>query len=194
MADELLTFSLVLEGFSLEFDVRVQRSTAETHAFQRGKPSDFAFVVADIWLRTGHRRCLVSSEFNTGNLIEALRDLSAAFGAPEKLGAAGSIIPLGGLCAWKREYWDRVDEDRALADDEANYDRLTHFCVIAEDTGCIAIYDRDGVPTIEVSAQVDDEAGPLMAHGNFSPAAAAQETAQLRLALAKIIRERMTVQ
>jgi hypothetical protein len=194
VADELLTYSLVFEGFSLEFDIRVQRSTAETHAFQRGKPSDFAFVVSDIWLKSGHRRCLVSSEFNTGNLIEALRDLSAAFGAPEKLGAAGSIIPLSGLCAWMREYWSRVDEDRAVADDEANHDCLTHFCVIAEDTGCIAIYDRDGVPTIEVSAQVDDEAGPLMVHAKFSPAAAAQETVQLRQALAEIIRERMTVQ
>jgi hypothetical protein len=94
----------------------------------------------------------VSSEFNTGNLIEGLRELSAALAAPEKLGIAGGLIPSGGLCAWMREYWRRIGEDRAATEDEASYDSLIRFCVIAEDAGCIAIYDRDGAPTIEVSA------------------------------------------
>jgi hypothetical protein len=83
VVEELIPFSLVFEGFSLEFDIRVQRSIAETRAFQRGKPPDFAFVVSDIWLNSGSWRCLVISEFNTGNLIEALRELSAARSLPK---------------------------------------------------------------------------------------------------------------
>jgi hypothetical protein len=93
-----------------------------------------------------------------------------------------------------RGYWDRIHEDRSVAEDDVDYNRLIVFSVIAEDSGCIAIYDCDGTPTIEVSAQADREASPLTACGRFVPSVAAQEATHLREALAKLIRERMTIQ
>jgi hypothetical protein len=54
MVNEISSYSLEFEGFSIEFDVRLQRSISETRAFRHGKPTDFAYVVADIWLKSGN--------------------------------------------------------------------------------------------------------------------------------------------
>jgi hypothetical protein len=71
MNNNIITFSLVLPEFSVDFDVKEQSSIEWTRSFNSCGP-DFVFAVADIWLRIGRSRHLLVSELHTGNLIELL--------------------------------------------------------------------------------------------------------------------------
>ena len=183
-------YCLGFDGFSVEFDLAVKPSLTETRAFDVPNP-DFVFAVASIWLRTGNGRHLVSSEFQTGNLVERLRSLAKALSDPPALTEIAKIVGRGGVSAWMHGYWDRLARECSLPTDEAIYDLLFPLCLVAEDEGRLVIYEYQGTPTIEVAAKTEPGTAPITVFSEFDRDTAAAEVNRLRASITNAIQRRL---
>src|SRR5579862_4149295 len=132
IVNDLVTYSLVFNKFSLEFDICVPLSIENTAVFLKGKPPGFAFVVAEIWLRSSGSRHLVCSQFDAGNLSEFLRKLSNALLNPPRLPKWAESAGRRGLASWFDEYRKKLEEESVVAEDEKHYDELTQLLVTAD--------------------------------------------------------------
>ena len=151
MNEETITYSLDFIAFSLDFDVKKKASIEWTLGFDSHGP-DFVFAVAEIWLKAKEGRYLLVSEFDTGNLIETLKNLALILRNPNALPEIDGV-PLGGLCAWQRGYWERLRQDCGASNDEKLYDLFAHLFFSTHDANCIAIYKYKNIATIEVAVQ-----------------------------------------
>ncbi len=84
-------------------------------------------------------------------------------------------------------YWKRLYEDCSEPSDERNYGLLFPFCTIAEDACYVAMYGYLGLPTIEVSAKADSNALPVNVWAGFDSDITADEIAQLRRSMTKVV-------
>lgn len=167
--NNMSTYSLELDSFAIEFDVDEEFSISETAAYERPDVPDFVFAVADIWVKVTGVRHLVISKFDTGNLIETLRALGKELRLLRALPALnGNIkIPQGGWCAWMRGYWDRIDQDCSLPDDEENYDLLIPYGLVSGRDGHFSAYLYDSVPTIEAATRGKTREALIHVWGTF---------------------------
>ncbi len=192
MQVDTLSYSLDLDGFAIDWEIRVEPSLLETRAYQAQHGNEFVFAVGSTWLKIRGACFTVGSEFHTANVIETLKIVEVRLASPPPFPALEKLVARGGLCAWMREYWNLVDQDRITAADEWVYDLLFPLCVMAERDGCVAIYDYQGVPTVEVSAKTDYGQKPVLAECQFNPRTLTLEARELRKALTEDIRSRMT--
>jgi hypothetical protein len=176
--DEPLTLSMAFPAFAIDFIVEEQESIERT-ADGHPDAEDFAFAVGDTWLRIGSVRYLVISEFQTGNLIETLKSLRKTFSDSTPTLNLERSIPRGGLCAWMRGYWHRLEHDCLASDDEAVYDLLFPLCVMAERNGCIAVYRYEGIPTIEIATHSEPASQAIAAWCEFDPDDATHQVDEL---------------
>lgn len=191
---DLVTYSLVFDKLSLEFDIFVALSIENTAVFLQGKPADFAFVVAEIWLRSNGSRHLVCSQFDTGNLSEFLRKLSNTLLNPQRLPEWAESVGRRGLASWFDEYRKKLEQELVLAEDEKHYDELTQLLVTADNRQYIAVYKCGNVPTIEVRAQAGTSSGFVDVIESFDAEFAANEAIQLKEVQVKLVRGRMNLQ
>lgn len=189
------TYSLELDSFAIEFDVDEELSISETAASHYPDAPDFVYAVADIWVKVAGVRHLVISKFDTGNLIgnfiETLRALGKELRRLRALPALnGNIkIPQGGWCAWMRGYWDRIDQDCSLPDDEENYDLLIPSDLISERDGQFSAYLYDGVPTIEAATRSKSRDALINVWSTFDPEKLASEVDKLQNLISVKIRD-----
>lgn len=194
MANEIVMYSLDFREFSLEFDVDVTRSTEDTLVFLAGKSADSAYVVGDVWLRLGGARHLIVPQANSPNVLDLLEDLANAFRRPTNLPEYEGLEDGGGVCSWMEHYWQRVDEERTTADDEATYDRLMAVFIVANGARGVAVYNRSGVLTIEAAGLTEDRGVPTRVLESFSPDTIVFDVSQLQEAIATLVMQRATMQ
>ena len=135
-------YSLELNAFSIEFDVHEDLSMDETSSRHYPDAPNFVYAVADIWVSVRGVRHFVISQFATGNLIETLRTFGKKLRSISAMPTlSGNIkIPRGGWCDWMREYWDRIDRDCSMPDDDENYELLIPFDLIIGRDGHFCAY------------------------------------------------------
>lgn len=179
MNDETITYSLEFAEFSIDFDVKRNASIERTRSFDSHGP-DFVFAVADTWLRIGHSRHLLISEFNSGNLIETLRGLEKQLGNLISTPDIGKVIPRGGLGVWMYGYWNRLNLDCSVPDDEVIYGLLFPLCISAHNDDYIAAYRYNGMPTIEVTTRPRTEEKPIHVWSEFDAEKMVCEVRELR--------------
>ena len=185
------TYSLELDSFAIEFDVDEEFSISETAAYEHPDAPDFVFAVADIWVKVTGVRHLVISKFDTGNLIETLRTLRKKLKLLSAMPTLnGNIkIPQGGWCAWMRGYWDRIDKDCSLPDDEENYDLLIPYGLVSGRDGHFSAYLYDGVPTIEAATRSKSRDALINVWSTFDPEKLASEVDKLQNSMSVKIRD-----
>jgi hypothetical protein len=149
------TFSLPLGRFVLEFDVDIELSVQYTCQFRHHGPN-FLFAVAEVWMSCSAGRYLLYPKSNPGNFLEDLASIAVAISNPPSIQNMEAIIDCGGWCAWMAAYWDRVDADSVVADDELNFEKLIRLSMLESRMGHLAIYRCGGSPIIEAATRSDD--------------------------------------
>lgn len=145
-----LTRSLELGAFSLDFKVSLDASVESTTSFQHLNVEDFAFAVGEIWVRAGDTSELLVEQENAGNLIETLRAMERRVATMRPNPELEMVIPVGGWSRWMTGYWERLDADRSMSDDEKVYDLLITSLVVDGKAGYIAAYQHGKSAVIEV--------------------------------------------
>ena len=149
MAAEVLTRSLALGTFSLDFRVSVDASVESTTFFQPPGVEGYVFAVGEIWLRTMDETALLIEEANAGNLIETLRALDRRVATMRSHPELEKVIPIGGWSQWMTGYWERLNADRGLTNDDEVYDLLITSLVVDGKAGYMAAYQHGNVAVIE---------------------------------------------
>ena len=189
MDAETLNYSIRLGGLVIEIDVSLELSLKETQAYQGTHGPNFAFVAGTMWVKIGEARHLIASEFHSGNIVEFLKMFEAQLASPPSFPSSISdVMRKMGPCAWMATYWKLVEDDRNTAGDEKLYDLVFPFCLIAERDRCVAIFNNDGVPTIEITASGCYGDGLPHCLSQFDPRTAEQE---IRQTIITDIRQRM---
>ena len=160
------TFSLSLKKFSIEIDLDVEASKQYTRDFCRHGP-DFLFAVAEIWIRVGAGRHLIYPKSNPGNFFEDIKSISMAISDPPSVQNLESIIDCGGWCSWMSSYWDRLDADSLVGDDEMNYEKLIRLSMLESRVGHLAIYRYGDSSIIEVATRSDESREQVTAWDRF---------------------------
>ena len=194
MANEIVVYSLEFREFCLEFAVDVTRSTEDTLIFLAGKSADSAYVVGDVWLRLGGARHLIVPQLNGPNVLDLLEDLANAFRRPTSLPEFEGLEDGGGVCSWMEHYWRRVDEERTTLDDEETYDRLMAVFIVAHGARGVAVYNRNGVLTIEAAGLTEERGVPTRVLESFSPDTIVFDVSQLQEAIGTLVMQRATMQ
>jgi hypothetical protein len=176
------THCLQLETtLSLDIDVDVERSVADTRDLARPGRKDFVFAVGELFVRHNDRRHLISGDSNTGNLIGVLermiQSLRAAIPLPRPFAQFSKLGP----CAWLLSYWARIDAETVSPEDEVLYDLLSRYCVIAEGNGCIAIYKKSEQTMLQVCARESTVSVPLCYEVHLDPAPTAARIERILL-------------
>jgi hypothetical protein len=149
MTAEILTLSLEVGTFSLDFRVSLDASIESTKSFQPAGVEGFVFAVGEIWLRATDASALLVEEASAGNLIETLRTLERRVATMRPSPELEQVIPVGGWSRWMAGYWERLNADRGMADDEKVYDLLAASLVADGKAGYIAAYQHGRVAVIE---------------------------------------------
>jgi hypothetical protein len=188
----MTTYALVLDAFPIEFDVREEISISETSARHYPDAPDFVYAVADIWVVVDKVRYLVISMFDTGNLIETLGIFRKKLHSISVMPSLTENIklPRGGWGSWMEGYWDRIDKDCSLSDDEENYDLLIACDLISGKDGRFCAYLYDGVPTLEVATRTESRGASINAWCTFDLEKLAFEVEKLQHSISLEIRER----
>jgi hypothetical protein len=180
MSDDVFTLSLVLPGFSVDFDVKIQSSIEWTRSFDSCGP-DFVFAVAEIWLRIGDSRHLLDLELYPGNMIEELKLIGERLRNPISLQGIEKIIPCGGWSVWMAGYWNRIDAETTTIEDERICDLLIPMSFIDSGEGHIAAYKYNGMSIIEAGTRPETkEEKPIYVWAVFDPEKIAEEVRGLR--------------
>jgi hypothetical protein len=174
MMTNILTVSLLFDGFVLDFDVDINASKEFTNHFNSHGPG-FVFAVAEVWLNIKGKRHLIIPSIRPANLIEMLKLDLQAFSEPACVPNLERIIPWGGWCTWMDEYWERFNEDSSTPNDEEIYDELIQLELMSSKNGRAAIYKYNGIPTIEIATIATSETGSIHVCGKFSPSEKARE-------------------
>lgn len=185
-----LTYSLNFSGFSIDFDVKIDSSIQETKAYRLPANIDFVFAVADTWLWMAGVRHLLVSDFNTGNLIELLRNLEQRLCAQSLSHTLEGVIERCGWGAWMHGYWDRLNNDASTVDDDAIYDLLIPMSLLEGHEGHIAAYNYNGTAVIEAATRPKIGV-PIFVCSDFEPGKVAAELEQMRLLVEAAIRARL---
>lgn len=149
------TFLLSFKQFTLEIDLDIQRSLQFTKRFSH-HGADFLFAVAELWLRVGAGRYLISPKTEPGNFFEDIRGLSASIVDPPTVDDLQGLIDCGGWCPWMAGYWSRLTADASLPSDEDNYEKLIRLSMIESRVGHLAIYRYGQSSVIEVATRSDE--------------------------------------
>jgi hypothetical protein len=177
-------YSLSFAAFSIEFVVDDAASREATASLKHSVVApDTVFVVADSWLCVGNVKHLITSQPETGNLIETLRSLRKRFRNPPSVTGLELLIPRGELCAWLDGYWNRRRRELATPADQASYKLLFPLCELADDSGYLAVYRYDGQPTIEAASLPAPAPHSVMAWGEFETTAASSQADEIFHAL-----------
>jgi hypothetical protein len=182
MNDEIYLYSLAFDKFFIDFDVKKRASIELTRGFSSHGPN-FVFAVAETWLRIESSRYLIIPAIRPGNLIEELKDFSMQLTNPSSVKNLENLISRGGWCAWMRGYWDRLDNDCNI-DDEDIYGLLIPLSLMESRQGHIASYRYNGVPTIEVATRQEDGCEITSAWSEFDPKTIASQIRELQEAIA----------
>jgi len=188
-----LTYSINIGALVIEFDVFLESFLQQTRAYLGAHGPDFIFAAGTMWVRIGETRHIVASEFHVGNIVEMLKLLAARIASPASLtSSARVVVPEVGVCAWMAQYWRLVADEKSSAENERLYDLLFARCIVAERDGCVAIYDDDGVPTVDITADRGSGGTPPHCMSAFDPKITGREVGELRQAIVEEIRQRMT--
>ncbi len=175
MVCESLVFSLVLPGFSIEFDVKREASIALTYRFG-AHAEDFVFAVAEVWVNVESIRHLIESDRHPGNMIETLKGVEAALRDPSAVVGIATLFPQGHWGQWMHEYWERLMNDVPHADDEARYEQLIRLSIINGDGGHVVAYQYNGMAMLEIATRPS----PVYRWAEFDPGHLARQVRDLR--------------
>ena len=184
MFSESHIFSLVLPGFSIEFDVKREASIVLTYRFG-AHAKDFVFAVAEVWFNVESVRHLIESDRHPGNMIETLKGVEADLRNPNAMEGIATLFPQGHWGRWMHGYWDRLMNDAPHADDEARYKQLIPMSAIDGGGGHVAVYLYNGVATLEIATRPS----PVYRWTEFDPAHLVRQVRDLREAIAAHVRE-----
>jgi hypothetical protein len=150
----IIRCSLPLDGFDLDFVVKVDESIEWTKAFG---PDDreYAFARGEIWVRTAEEAILlIDEEPEPGdNLLILLGSIGRTSQRSGLMPDLEEKIPLGGWCHWMRGYWDRLVSDKGAQDDGATYALLAPALLVDGKSGWIAAYRYGNVQVLEVGTR-----------------------------------------
>jgi hypothetical protein len=186
---DMTSYSLTFAGFSIEFRVDEQSSVDFTNRFDSHGP-DFVFAVAETWLHKEGSNQLIIPATHPENFLERLRDLSARVSSPPSVPGLEEVIPCGGWCSWMAGYWDRVEKETNVAEDEKLYDLLIPLSFAESRIGHIALYMYGGKKIFEVATRLGEheEHHAVGAWSQFSADALGNEIADLEKVVAADIR------
>lgn len=190
MAAEILTLSLEVGTFSFDFRVSLDASIESTTSFQPPGVEGFAFAVGEIWLRSADASALLVEEANAGNLIETLRTLERRVATMRSNPEFEQVIPVGGWSQWMTGYWERLNADRGMADDEKVYDLLAASLVVDGKAGYIAAYQHGKVAVIEACTR-PAVGSPMCLSSVTEPAAFCESVRRLSMELHRALRARV---
>ncbi|MDH0864094.1 hypothetical protein [Mitsuaria sp. GD03876] len=153
--------------------------------------ADFLFAAVELWLIIGQRRELIASSANPGNFLEDLKDIVKQVESPPSVPGLDAIITHGGWAEWMVSYWDRVQADLTLPEDENFYERVAGLSAMDSKDGYLAIYRYGDSPIIEVSTRSDQLSEQLKAYDEFSPKSLLANLNQVRDDIVQIISDGM---
>lgn len=187
MNENIFTYSLEFPSFSIDFEVDRQLSVEWTQRFDYHGP-DFVYVVAETWLNAQNVRHLIIPMTRPANLIEEFKHLSMQLCSSTEASNLQNLIPRGGWAAWMRGYWDRLNADTAVPDDEENYEKLIPLSLLDSRVGHLAAYVYNGEPTIEVATRSMEGGAVINVWSAFDPKKTAGEIHELQQSMkAKIL-------
>jgi hypothetical protein len=185
----ITSYSLSFAGFAIEFRVNEQSSVDFTNRFDHHGP-DFVFAVAETWLHQEGSKQLIIPATRPENFLERLRDLRVCVSNLPSVPGLEEIIPCGGWCSWMAGYWDRIDKESEVVDDEKLYDLLIPLSFVESRVGHIALYMYGGKKIFEVATRPGEHEGhhTVGAWSQFSSDALGNEIAHLEKVVAADIR------
>lgn len=153
MNTEVISCSLPVEGFSLDFSVKLDESVEWTKAFRPNDDKGYAFASGEIWVRTATETSLLVEKEPGENLLMLLDTIVRSLRRPRLIPGLEERIPMGGWCHWMRGYWDRLDMDASMQDDEAIYDLLAPALLVEGKSGWIAAYRYGEAQVLEAGTR-----------------------------------------
>jgi len=156
---------------TLEIDLDIESSIGESRNLAKPGRKDFIFAVGEIFISNQGRRDLVSTKFNTGETLGFLARLASHLEAAAELPAPFAPFIELGPCRWFVHYWEKIGSETATIEEEALYDLLSSYCVLAEGNGCLSIYRRAQTTWLQVCALESTVSAPLCYEVRVDPKA-----------------------
>lgn len=171
-----------MNEFSIEFDVDDDSLAKVTAAGQYADAPEYVYAIADTWLRVDTERKLLMSKFETGNLIETLRNVGKQLHSLSAMPliSGGGRVPRGDWCNWMNEYWGRIEHECELPEDDDNYEKLIPLELFGGRGGHCCAYLFDGIATFEVATRSQPASVPLHVWCEFDGEKLALEVKRLR--------------
>lgn len=183
-------FSLPLKRFALEFHLDAESSVQFTRDVRHHGPN-FLFAVAEVWMKIGTERHLISPKSNPGNFFEDIVSIATSISNPKTVRDLAAIIDRGAWCSWMSGYWDRLGDDSLTVDDEVNYEKLIGLSVLESRVGHVAIYQYEGTPIIEAATRADDPVHRVVSWDSFESKALRGDIDAVARSMADSIRENL---
>ena len=146
------TYSLNFSKLTLDFDLDVNESVDMTSRFG-SHSQEFAFAVAETWLRTPADSYLIIPSIRPANFIEELTEYYRVCETGALVNDFAKIIEIGGWSKWMGDYWKRVDEETEIPEDETSYKYLMGCLLFDSREGHVVIYIHSGDYVVEVGVR-----------------------------------------
>ncbi|MBB2484517.1 hypothetical protein H5407_04675 [Mitsuaria sp. WAJ17] len=162
-------YKLTFEDFRLDFELDIFRSVRITDEISDSS-GIYPFAVVDVRFSKGDATGTLSSAENPENFLEDLRRISAQIEQiPEGANMAENIA-CGEWCAWMKGYWDRIEGDCVLSDDETVYDELIKCSVFESREAHLAAYLYSGRAVVEFATRGAERIANVRGWSQFDPA------------------------